>query len=318
MPETKEVSIPSAGDILRKLLRTPVVWLDSWSYKPVEGERAMRVEWGRVAPFLAVHLMCLGPIFVGWSWAAVLTAVALYWARAFAITAFYHRYFSHRTYRASRVMQFLFAVAGASAVQRGPLWWSAHHRLHHRHSDGPGDVHSPRQHGFWWSHMGWITAPANFPTRLDVVPDFAEYPELRLLDRFDTVVPMLLAASLYGFGALLEGAGVATSGPQMLIWGFFISTVALFHATSLINSAAHRMGKRRYETRDDSRNSLILALLTLGEGWHNNHHRYPGATRQGFFWWEIDVTYYVLVVMSWLGLIRDLQPPPTELLAAPH
>ncbi len=293
-------------------VRTALVWLDSWSYQPVSGERAMRVEWGRVAPFLAVHLMCLGPLFVGWSWTAVLAALALYWFRAFAITAFYHRYFSHRTYRASRAMQFLFALCGASAVQRGPLWWAAHHRLHHRHSDGPEDVHSPRRHGFWWSHMGWITAPANFPTRLDVVPDLARFPELRWLDRFDTVVPILLAAGLYGLGAALGGAGVDTSGPQMLVWGFFISTVALFHATSLINSAAHRMGRRRYQTRDDSRNSLLLALLTLGEGWHNNHHHYPAATRQGFFWWEIDVTWYVLLIMSRLGLIRDLQPVPAR------
>ncbi len=289
-----------------------LVWLDSWSYQPVADGRAMQVEWGRVAPFLAVHLMCLAPILVGWSWAAVGVALALYWLRAFAITAFYHRYFSHRTYRTSRAMQFVFALCGASAVQRGPLWWAAHHRLHHRHSDGPGDVHSPLQHGFWWSHMGWITAPANFPTRLDVVPDLARYPELRLLDRFDTVVPILLATGLFGLGTLLQGAGVDTSGPQMLVWGFFISTVALFHATSLINSAAHRMGRRRYRTRDDSRNSLLLALLTLGEGWHNNHHRYPAATRQGFFWWEIDVTWYVLVVMSWLGLIRDLRPVPAQ------
>ncbi len=291
-------------------LRIATVWFDSWSYEPISGERAMRVEWTRVLPFIAVHVACLGPILVGWSWAAVGVALALYWIRAFAITGFYHRYFSHMTYRTSRVGQFAFAVLGASAVQRGPLWWAAHHRLHHRYSDGPKDVHSPRQHGFLWSHMGWITAPANFPTRLDVVSDLARYPELRLLDRFDTAVPLALAGGLYALGSALGAAGVETTGPQMLVWGFFISTVALFHATSLINSAAHRMGRQRYKTRDDSRNSLVLALLTLGEGWHNNHHRYPAATRQGFFWWELDPTYYALVVMSWLGLVRDLRPVP--------
>ena len=144
------------------------------------------------------------------------------------------------------------------------------------------------------------------------MPDLARYPELRWLDRFDTVVPLVLAASLYGLGAFLAGVGVNTSGPQMLVWGFFISTVALFHATSLINSAAHQMGKRRYATRDDSRNSLVLALITMGEGWHNNHHRYPAAARQGFFWWEIDLTYYFLVVLSWFGIVRELHPVPAR------
>ncbi len=293
-------------------LRVATVWLDSWAYTPDPNKDAMRVDWARVAPFIGIHLMCLGPIWVGWSWTAVGVAVALYWIRAFAITAFYHRYFSHRTFRTSRFLQFLYAVLGASAVQRGPLWWAAHHRLHHRNSDGPKDVHSPHQHGFWWSHMGWITAPANFPTRLDAVPDLVRYPELRLLDRFDLVVPAFLATGLFLLGAVLEGAGVNTSGAQLLVWGFFISTVALFHGTSTINSLAHQMGRRRYATRDDSRNSLLLALLTMGEGWHNNHHRYPAATRQGFFWWEIDMTYYLLVVMSWLGLVRNLHPVPAR------
>lgn len=299
--------------ILRRALSVPVVWLDSWSYSPPSGDRAMRVDWGRVTPFIILHVLCLGPIWVGWSPIAVAVAVALYFFRAFAITAFYHRLFSHRAYETSRPIQFVFAVLGASAVQRGPLWWAAHHRLHHRRSDEPDDVHSPRQHGFWWSQIGWITAPANFPTRLDVVPDLARYPELRWLDRFDTVVPAALAGSLYLLGAWLPG----TTGPQMLVWGFFISTVALLHGTSFINSLAHRIGRRRYETRDDSRNSLFLAIVTVGEGWHNNHHRYPVAARQGFFWWEFDPTWYALVVMSWFGLVRNLRPVPAFLKKPP-
>ena len=293
-------------------LRVLAAWFDSGAYRPDPDARTTRVDWLRVAPFIGVHLMCLGPIWVGWSWTAVGVAIALYGMRAFALTAFYHRYFSHRTFRTSRVVQFLFALLGASAAQRGPLWWAAHHRLHHRNSDGPGDVHSPHQHGFWWSHMGWIVSPANFPTRLDVVPDLARYPELRLLDRFDVAAPLLLAAGLFLLGDRLEAAGVGTSGPQLLVWGFFISTVALFHATCLINSLAHQVGRRRYATSDESRNNVVLALLTLGEGWHNNHHRYPAAARQGFFWWEIDVTYYLLVVMSWLGLVWRLHPVPAH------
>lgn len=293
--------------------RAVAAWFDSGAVAVEAGDsNTKKVDWLRVAPFIGVHLMCLGPIWVGWSWIAVGVAVALYWLRMFAITGFYHRYFSHRTFRTSRTLQFLFALWGASASQRGPLWWAAHHRLHHRHSDGPDDVHSPHQHGFWWSHMGWITSRANFPTRLNVVPDLARFKELRFLDRFDQLVPFALAGALFAVGAGLGRAGFDTNGPQLLVWGFFISTVALFHGTCLINSMAHRVGGRRYETGDESRNSLLLALLTLGEGWHNNHHHYQASARQGFFWWEVDVTYYVLKAMSWLGLIWDLRPVPAR------
>ena len=257
------------------------------------------VDWVRVAPFVAMHLACLAVFWVGWSWAAVSVALALYFVRMFAITGFYHRYFSHRTFRTSRPAQFAFAVLGASACQRGPLWWAAHHRHHHRHSDTELDPHSPGRHGLWWSHVGWITAPAHFGTDLKAVPDLARYPELRFLDRFDFVVPLLLAAGLWLLG-----------GAQMLVWGFFVSTVVLFHATCCINSLAHLLGRRRYDTGDESRNSWNLALLTLGEGWHNNHHFYPAATRQGFRWWEFDPTYYGLWVLEKLGLIRDLRPVP--------
>lgn len=297
--------------LLAPFKRAAAVWLDSSSLEISAEEAAeKRVDWIRVIPFIGVHLMCLAPIWVGWSWTAVGVAVALYWIRMFAITGFYHRYFSHRTFRTSRPVQFLLALWGASASQRGPLWWAAHHRLHHRHSDEPEDVHSPHQHGFWWSHMGWITSRANFPTRLDVVPDLARYKELRFLDRFDLLVPVALAAALFAAGTLLGRAGVETTGPQLLVWGFFISTVALFHGTCLINSMAHRVGTRRYDTGDESRNSLLLAFVTLGEGWHNNHHHYQASTRQGFFWWEFDPTYYGLKLMSWLGLIRKLRPVP--------
>tara|TARA_B100000530_G_scaffold263549_1_gene176445 strand:- start:423 stop:1034 length:612 start_codon:yes stop_codon:yes gene_type:complete len=200
-------------------------------------------------------------------------------------------------------MQFLFAVIGASSVQRGPLWWAAHHRKHHRHSDTEHDVHSPHHHGFWWSHVGWITSPANFPTDYSQVPDLAKYPELRFIDRFDTLVPLLLALALYWIGGL-----------PYLIWGFFISSVVLFHFTCSINSLAHIWGGQRYDTSDQSRNNLFLALLTFGEGWHNNHHKYPGSSRQGFFWWEIDLTYYGLKLLASLRLITDLRPVPERVL----
>jgi stearoyl-CoA desaturase (delta-9 desaturase) len=210
----------------------------------------------------------------------------------------------------------VFAVLGASAVQRGPLWWAAHHRHHHAHSDRPGDAHSPRQHGFLWSHMGWFLARVNFPTKVQLVPDLARFRELAWLDRFDAIVPVALALLLFAAGATLErfAPELGTSGAQLVVWGFAISTVAVWHATFAINSFAHTAGRRRFATRDDSRNNWLLALLTFGEGWHNNHHRHPSAARQGLYWWEIDCTYYGLRLLAALGVVWDLrgaQPIPS-------
>jgi len=270
------------------------------------------IDWVRCLPFIFLHGACLAVFIVGYSWIAVGTAVALYVIRMFAITGFYHRYFSHRTFKAPRAVQFGMALLGASAVQRGPLWWAAHHRHHHKYSDQPEDAHSPHQHSFMWSHIGWITAKKNFATDLDAVPDLAKFPELKFLDRFDLLVPIALAVAMFFFGVLLPDS-FGTSGWQMLVWGFFISTVFLFHGTCTINSLTHLIGERRYQTSDKSRNSLILALITLGEGWHNNHHYYQSCTRQGFYWWEIDITFYGLKAMSWLGLVRDLKPVPARI-----
>jgi len=271
-----------------------------------------RFEFGRALPFIFLHLGCLGVLWVGWSPVAVAVAVALYLIRIFAITAFYHRYFSHRTFRTSRVGQFLFAILGNTAIQRGPLWWAAVHRHHHKHADQAEDVHSPGLMGFAWSHIGWMTSSRNFPTNYDLVRDLVKYPELHFLNRFDLIVPALFGVSLYALGAALAAVApsLGTSGWQMFVWGFFISTTVLLHATLCINSLAHSFGRRRFETADDSRNSLFLALLTLGEGWHNNHHRYMASARQGFFWWEIDISYYVLKALSWTGLIWGVREVP--------
>jgi len=285
---------------MKSLLTWLARWFDNHAV-PEESDSAdeHRVDWVRIVPFAVLHLGCLGVFRVGWSWPAVWVAIGLYLVRMFAVTGFYHRYFSHQTFKTSRAWQFVFAVLGNSAAQRGPLWWAAHHRHHHRHSDTDRDRHSPHRHGIAWSHMGWFTTRANFRSDLKMVPEFARYPELRFLDRFDIVVPIALALLLYWIG-----------GAQMLVWGFFISTVAVFHATSFINSLAHVLGSRRYDTGDESRNSLLLAILTLGEGWHNNHHHYPAAARQGFRWWEIDVTFYGLWLLERLRVIRELKPVP--------
>lgn len=287
-------------------------WLDTTRAADQEDDSLDRIDWLRAAPFVAMHLACLAVSWVGVSPAALCVAAALYAIRMFALTGFYHRYFSHRTFRTSRAVQFAFALLGASCVQRGPLWWAAHHRNHHRHAETGRDPHSPVVHGFWWSHVGWFLTPRGFRTDWERIPDLAKYPELRWLDRFDTLVPVALAAALYAAGALLQrfAPGLGTSGGQMLVWGFFVSTTVLFHATVTINSLAHRFGSRRFATRDDSRNNVWLALITFGEGWHNNHHFFPGTVRQGFRWWEIDLTYYGLRAMAALGLVRDLKPIP--------
>jgi stearoyl-CoA desaturase (delta-9 desaturase) len=297
----------------RAALRIVTCWFDTSAPPGTDpGGPARRIDWLRLVPFVALHLACFAVVWVGWSWTAVAVAVALYLVRMFAITAFYHRYFSHKAFRTSRAAQFLFAVLGASAGQRGPLWWASHHRHHHVHADSERDAHSPRRHGFSWAHAGWFMARENFATRAEFVPDLARFPELRFLDRFDVLVPALLAAALFGAGAWLEAMhpALGTSGPQLLVWGFAISTVVLYHATFTVNSLAHSWGRRRYRTRDDSRNNLWIALATLGEGWHNNHHHYPGSARQGFYWWEIDLTYYALKAMVALGLVWDLRPVP--------
>jgi len=274
-----------------------------------------KVNWQRIIPFFAVHLTCLCVFFVGWSPAAILVCLAMFWLRMFAITAFYHRYFSHRSFKTNRFWQFVFAVIGASAAQRGPLWWASHHRKHHQHSDEFNDLHSPKN-GFWWSHMGWFTCEDAFKTDYSVIKDWAEFPELRFINRFDILIPFLCATSLYIFGEILNvyAPSLNTNGWQMLIWGFFVSTVALAHATFTINSLCHTWGSRRYDTNDDSRNNPFLALLTLGEGWHNNHHRYAISARQGFYWWEIDVSYYILKFLSWFGIVYDLRPVPSKVL----
>ena len=282
-------------------------------------ERDWRVQWKRALPYFAVHVACLGVIWVGWSWTALGVAFFLYCLRVFVLTGFYHRYFSHRSFKTSRACQFIFASLGCTALQRGPMWWAAHHRHHHAHSDDGEDLHSPRRLGFWWSHTFWFLTPHARATNLRLVPDLARFPELRFLDRYDFIPALLLAAVLYGAGACLSVyfPELQTSGAQLLIWGLFISTVCVYNVTYLVNSATHIIGSRRYPTGDDSRNNLWVALLTFGEGWHNNHHHYPNSTRQGFFWWEIDITYYLLVMLSWLGLVWDLRAVPPHIMHVP-
>src|SRR5688572_6689308 len=239
-----------------------------------------RVNWVRCLPFVFLHLGCLGIFLVSWSWTAIAAAVALYLVRMFAITGIYHRYFSHRTFKMSRWAQMIFAILGASSAQRGPLWWAANHRNHHRESDTPDDPHSPVHYSFFRSHAGWFMSTRYYATQYHRVRDFARFPELVWLNRFDKAVPAGLGLLVYLCGVGLEyGApSLGVTGMQLFVWGFVLSTTVLFHATASINSLAHLFGRKRYDTGDESRNSFLLALITLGEGWHNNHHQHMGCT----------------------------------------
>ena len=259
--------------------------------------------WAGAWPFVFAHIAVLGIFWSGVTLEAAICCLVLLVVRIWGVTAGYHRYFSHRTYKTSRFFQFCLAFLAQTSSQKGALWWAAHHRMHHRFSDQEGDVHSPVQRGFWYSHLGWIFDDT-METDFSKIRDFAKYPELHWLNKYWVVPPIVLGvACFWAFG---------WSG---LFVGFFLSTVLLWHNTFLVNSLAHVWGKRRFETTDDSRNNWLIAILTLGEGWHNNHHRFQGSTRNGFYWWEVDVTYYVLKALSFVGVVWDLKAPPERILA---
>jgi len=256
--------------------------------------------------FWAVHVAALaGVLYLGFSWQWAAAAVAIYFVRMIVVTGAYHRYFSHRSFKTSRWFQFLMALGAQTAAQRGVLWWASQHRFHHKHSDTPMDVHSPRLKGLWHSHVGWVVGSDQDETDLSLVGDLARYPELRFMDRTGINV---LPTALLALAFLLLG------GLPGLVWGYFVSTVMLWHGSFTINSLSHLFGKRRYATSDDSRNNWMLAILTTGEGWHNNHHHYMSSARQGFRWWEIDVTYYVIKALSLVGLVWDVRQPPRHVI----
>ena len=258
----------------------------------------------RVLPFITVHLVCLAIFWVDVQPIDWIICGALYVIRMFGITAGFHRYFSHRSFKTSRGFQFFLAFLGQSSAQRGVLWWAAKHRYHHKYSDTEHDVHSPVQHGFWYSHVLWIFSKRGRITDYRLIKDFQKYPELVWLDKWDRIPPVLLGVLVW-----------AIAGWSGLVVGFFVSTVLLFHGTFTINSLSHVIGKQPYVTGDDSRNNWLLAIITLGEGWHNNHHHFPSATPQGFRWWQIDITYYILKILSIFRVVWDLRLPPAHVVA---
>jgi stearoyl-CoA desaturase (delta-9 desaturase) len=262
-----------------------------------------RILWLHSIPYIALHVgVAFGLFLIPATADAVALAVGLYFLRMFGITAGYHRYFAHRGFKTGRGFQFVLALLGTLSAQKGVLWWSGLHRHHHKHSDTDQDVHSPRR-GFQWSHHGWFLVGTYDATPKKQLEEFAAYPELLWLNRWHLVPPLALAALLFAVGGL-----------PWAFYGMAVSTVALYHGTFTINSLAHVWGSRRYETGDTSRNNFWLALITMGEGWHNNHHRYQSAARNGFFWWELDLSYLLLKALSLVGLVWDLRQPPAWLL----
>ena len=294
-------------------MKTLIRWLDNHS-TPFNDSN--NVDWARIIPFVLLHLSCLLVFVFGVSKVAIVIALLLYWIRVFSIGAFYHRYFSHRTFKTNRAWQFFFAVLGTSSAQRSPIWWAAHHRSHHQFSDTEKDPHSPLRYSFWRSHVGWFLTHKNFHYDKSKVKDLLKFPELCWLERYDVIVPVTLILILFVLGTLLNiyFPMFNCTGLQLVVWGFSISTVATLHTTVSINSFGHKYGSRRYNTPDQSRNNFFLALLTLGEGWHNNHHHYPATAKQGFYWWEIDVTYYILVAMEKCGIITELKRVPQHII----
>lgn len=262
-----------------------------------------RIPVAKTIPMIAVHVACLAAFFLPFSWWYVVTFLALYYVRMFFVTAGYHRYFSHRSFKTSRAFQFIIALMATSSTQKGVLWWAAHHRHHHKYSDTEEDLHSPTLRGFVWSHIGWILSDRYDRTRTELIPDFEKFPELRWLNKYHLVPPIALGVLMFLIGSW-----------PLLIWGYCMSTVLLWHSSFTINSLSHIFGYQRYVTPDTSKNNPYLAVLTMGEGWHNNHHHYMASARQGFFWWEIDMTYYILKMLSWFRIVWDLREPPPHLL----
>jgi len=282
----------------------------------LENRHPVRIH--KTVEMIIIHMVPLLAFFTGATLFDWSVAIGLYFLRMFFVTGFYHRYFSHRTFKTSRWFQFVMAFLAETSMQKGVLWWAAHHRVHHRTSDTPKDPHSMKVYGFWYSHIGWILGPDYKETDFDGISDFSKYKELVWLNKYYVVPPIALMALLMVLGGIVNGGSIwamfsATGGLSTLFIGFFFSTVILYHGTFSINSIMHKLGRKRYETGDESRNSAILALVTLGEGWHNNHHYYESSTRQGFFWWEFDITYYILKAMSWVGLVWDIQEVPRHI-----
>lgn len=248
--------------------------------------------------YILIHIIGIGALFfVPFSWGYVALFGINYFLGMFFITAGYHRYFSHRSYKLGRWGQLFFAFMAQASAQKGILWWAANHRDHHIHSDEEEDLHSPVQRGFWYSHMGWIFDPSTQGYNPKKIADFGKFPELRFLDKYHWIPTAVVGLAILAIGGL-----------SAFVWGYLFTIICLYQASYCVNSLAHVYGSRRFETTDHSRNNFWLAIITLGEGWHNNHHHCKSSCRQGYKWYEIDMTFYLLNVLSWVGIVKDIRP----------
>lgn len=254
--------------------------------------------WAAAIPYLLVRLACFGVFWTGLGWANAAWLAGGFLLRMWALTVGYHRYFAHRAFRTSRPFQFLLALAGSTCLQGGVIWWAETHRRHHRNADTPDDLHSPHFQGWFYSHYGWFLDTRHRDTRLGNIPDLARFPELVFLDRWHFVV----------FGLLATIVGL-TAGLGPMLWAVFVPTVMMWEITHWVQSFSHSWGGyRRYESSDQSRNHWLLGIVGLGE-FHNNHHRFPGSSRQGHVWWEVDAGYWSLRLLEILGLVWNLNIP---------
>ena len=273
-----------------------------------------RITFVQCIPFILLHLLPLGMIWTGATFFDWMICIGLYFGRMFFITAGYHRYFAHKSFETSRWFQFFLAFMAQTSIQKGVLWWAANHRGHHLTSDTPEDPHSMKVYGFWYSHIGWFLGPDYNETKFDKIKEFSKFKELVWLNKYFIVPPVVLALVAMMFGGIVNGNGVAdmfsNAGFSTLYCGFCFSTIILFHGTYSINSIMHYFGKQRYKTGDESRNHFLLAFFTMGEGWHNNHHYFQSSAKAGFFWWQLDMTYYILKSWSWIGLVKNLRGVP--------
>lgn len=257
-----------------------------------------------LSPLLLVHAGALAVLFTGGTTTEWLLLPLLAYLRGIFVTVGYHRYFAHRSFKTSRAVQLVLACLSCASLQQGPLWWAVYHRRHHRHTDKPGDPHSPHAGGFWWAYCGWLFIPLD--PDWQAVSDLRRYPELVWLERLWQAPGLLLAGLCWWLG-----------GWGCLCIDFCLSAVVAFQMTFLVNTLAHLVGSRRYPTGGESRNNFLLALLTQGEGWHNNHHHYPPAAQYGFFWWEVDGGFRLIRVLERLGLVWGVRRVPAQILQPP-
>ena len=265
-----------------------------------------KVNWPTMIAMMVFHVLAVVALFYT-TWQAVVVAAVLHWVCVgWGIGMGYHRLHTHRSYKVPIAVEYFFALCGTMALEGGPIFWTVVHRVHHQKSDQKGDPHTPRD-GRWWAHMLWTVfgnqLHANTKVMGKYAPDLTSDPFYRWLNSWHWVPLAFLGLVLFVVGGL-----------SWLLWGVFLRVVVGLHATWLVNSATHLWGSRKFETRDDSKNSWWVALITFGEGWHNNHHAYPTSARHGMRWYEIDVTWLQIRLLKKLGVASNVRVPPSQVL----